>query len=52
MKDTEVKKRELEESLDALNEECAKLKAQGQDNPPTFDFTCRVLYTLTLGVSF
>ncbi|XP_064613809.1 kinesin heavy chain-like [Liolophura sinensis] len=30
MKDTEVKKRELEESLDALNEECAKLKAQEQ----------------------
>lgn len=29
MKDVDAKKRNLEESVDSLNEECAKLKAAG-----------------------
>lgn len=29
VKDVEVKKRQLEDAVDVLNEECAKLKAQG-----------------------
>lgn len=31
MKDVDTKKRTLEESVDALNEECAKLKAAGKN---------------------
>lgn len=31
MKDVDAKKRTLEESVDALNEECAKLKAAGNN---------------------
>lgn len=32
MKDVENKKRQLEEYVDSLNEECAKLKAAGNSN--------------------
>ncbi|XP_014680319.1 PREDICTED: kinesin-1 heavy chain-like, partial [Priapulus caudatus] len=31
IKDVEVKKRQLEEAVDRLNEECVKLKAQGSN---------------------
>lgn len=30
VKDVEKKKRQLEEAVDSLNEECASLKAQGE----------------------
>lgn len=32
MRDIDAKKRSLEEAVDALNEECAKLKAAGKNN--------------------
>lgn len=41
MKDVEIKKRQLEESVDSLTEECAKLKAQEKAslaNKPQDDF--------------